>query len=1140
MGVLIMRLMFGLLLLIVSASGCSDDPVPAVTPGPVEVPCETSEDCDGGLCLLSLCRACVDDAACIQDDTYGQGATCQEGACVSCVGELGCPCDGGGACSGDLVCQGGLCAECPTGSESCACFRNNTCLDGLRCEGESCALCPLGAEGCACAQDEPACGEGLVCMEEVCAPVECVVGEVGCPCRGEGEEARCDEGLTCSEGGMCAACSSDIEGCPCDEAGECQSDLICDEEDTLCRPPRACADLACVENQICEEAAEGADARCLEVCAEGFEFNPLTGLCEVVVIVDPTPNCTEGAELSILSECEAQRRVCVQGVGTAACGGCVANFIEEGEVCRAARTCADLDCARQSRECTANTEVTDASCAGCQMGFEEIDGQCQPVPVANCTPNDPDSILADCQVRDRVCVEEGNTARCGGCRQGFAEDPDTQLCVRRLCIDLPCAALGRSCGGEPLAQCGGCLPGLINTDPDDPLSQCRELIRCGDINDECAANGQICAPRPGQDAICSEWPCLLPDNTPDFNRAFRVDQNRCTLRECGLACGLTGETGRIHPFTLENSERCICETQPGFFILPGGDFAAKPCDNDGDGWVALTARDAFDSGDPALIENARCALRTIDRVVLENEYRQSMTLKVCEEGLVPEVACSVDSCDRNGLNCQDCNGGRCNPLSNVCQCTLTRFVDLYESVRNDDQQTLDAEGENDAPRYRNDERGRRLRADEINPLTRACVTVTGDYNDNGVRDIVEWQGDDPNADPDINLFMSVAYFVELHEGRFERTLGEEIGRYHIRERSRCEAGFPVQYGDYFDGDYWRDCTRSRDQGYDRRGDNRLIGHDFAQWSCDLPALSCPIPPPLTDLSADGEIPPHGLCEQGVTLPPVDGVWRGMHHASQFKCVEIVDVVPQNRDDQSPHLRLLTDLLGDDGQGAFQMNTCSVACPASDDLACVQDCQGSRCAASSVAAEGNPSSPVIECSPVVRGQVGVGRVGFAGVRYVEQTIGVRGCVDESNPDPNGELSEPWRQMCPGYLTNPDAVVVDANPSDFGKLICGCGFNFGGPNCDVGCTGNFEEGSVHYGGDHEGSACANGYCAVSTEEGGGRLGFWMCGDLSTTSYEQEGPPELSGEGWTLDGEVPSNGVDRTRLCAGEDCGSGFSVH
>ncbi len=1106
--------------------------------------CTTSADCDGLLCVAEQCRPCVEDSFCAQDSEYGVGATCNsDGTCGSCLGEEGCGCDGD-TCQDGLSCTDGVCEQCPDGAEGCACFRNGTCDAELRCNNEVCEPCPSGDEGCACLDGE-ACNGELVCMEGRCAVEECELGAQGCPCR-EGEEGRCDEGLTCTDSDMCAECSSDIEGCPCDENDECQNDLVCDDEEKTCRPAQACADLGCVENQLCEDEAPGVDARCLEECAEGFIYVQESRTCEPI----PDANCNPDAPGSILEMCGAINRRCeLNEQQVAACTTCLPGFLDEdgqpGGNCRAVVTCDGLNCAQDNRDCIPNTDDADATCGGCTMGFRENNGVCEPEPQANCQPGAELSILVQCNEQSRLCVENDNGAECGGCVEGFAEDPNTQQCTRRLCIDINCAELGRECDGEPLAECGGCREGLIPVDANNPQSACRETTTCNDITCE---DGQFCVERDGQDAQCSTWPCLDVNNDPDLNQAYSDFAGGCV--DCGLVCGARGETGRIWPFTLDRSNRCVCETEPGFFVDEAGAFVARPCDDDNDGWVRESARNAVESQDQTLRVNARCDVREVDRFVLQNEFRQTLDVKLCVEGIVGSFACEADA---------DCEVGRCNEGS--CDCIEPSPVALYETVRNDDQGELDTANNVDAPAYLGPGvRGRRLLAGEVNPLTRACISATGDYNDNNVADITEYQGMAlENATPEEQIFMTFAHFIEIHEGGYERLLGDEFGRYVIKERSRCEQEtFPVQY-DEVAGDYWRSCTRNRDADFDRLGDNALIGYDFAHWSCPEGAETCDFPPPPIVTGAVDEIPNHGICEEGVVLPPVDGVWRGMNHHSQFKCVQVVNELPENRDATAPHQRQLNDLSGDINDGrALKLNQCFVACPPGD-LDCAQDCDGGVCNESSLEEEGNPNRPVVQCVPVDRPQVVEGQVGFAAVRYLGPEAYNRGCISEYEPTADPFQADAWNSLCPGFVSRqcgvfdpnfdplsnaPEdcGVAGGSNPGNFGKLVCGCGFEFGGIECDRGCAGDM----LFYGGTHQGDAgCdpVSGYCPVSPEGDGGRRGFWVCGSWSTTSTiidPELGPDLISEQGWSASGEVPNNGIRSVIRCQNPgDCSSGWSA-
>ncbi|MEO1271899.1 MAG: hypothetical protein AAFX99_27710 [Myxococcota bacterium] len=410
--------------------------------------------------------------------------------------------------------------------------------------------------------------------------------------------------------------------------------------------------------------------------------------------------------------------------------------------------------------------------------------------------------------------------------------------------------------------------------------------------------------------------------------------------------------------------------------------------------------------------------------------------------------------------------------------------------------------------------------------------------------MTEWQGlSIAGADALTQSMTQFAFFVELHDGFYEDIIGSDFDRYVIREKSRCDADFPIQYNPTADeGDYWRSCTRNRDVDYNATLDNALINYDFAAWTCDQSAESCPLVPPPTDITPDGEVPPHGLCDAEVTLPPVDGVWRGMNHHSQFKCIELVTTLPAERDAEAPHQRLASDLTTSNGaEGTYQLNRCSVACPEGD-ADCTTDCQDGLCATTSEVAEDGSTRPIISCTPIGRSDVQDGEVGFAAMRFVPESNYERGCIDEWSPTQVVEEALPWKSLCPGYATNPSGIRAQANPGDFGKLVCGCGFNYGGPNCDQGCITS----NLHYGGGNgevQGD-CSNGYCAVTAEGDGGRLGFWLCGESASTSYSgtEEGlEPKLRADGWVLGGDVSPMGIETTEMCQdSENCASGWSIH
>lgn len=134
--------------------------------------CETSEECDGGVCSDGVCVTCTETEGCGTGvcDTSVAG-----GQCVTCTAELGC---GGATPICDTDVPGGLCI---------------TCSDDAHCSGD--ALCDVTVEGGACVAclDDDSCGEGLFCDDSVRGNrcVSCL------------EDDHCEDGGVCLDDGTC-------------------------------------------------------------------------------------------------------------------------------------------------------------------------------------------------------------------------------------------------------------------------------------------------------------------------------------------------------------------------------------------------------------------------------------------------------------------------------------------------------------------------------------------------------------------------------------------------------------------------------------------------------------------------------------------------------------------------------------------------------------------------------------------------------------------------------------------------------------------------------------------------------------------------------------------------------------------------
>jgi hypothetical protein len=1039
-------------------------------------------------------------------------------------------------------------------------MNNGSCDQGLHCQDGTCQTCPAGDPGCPC--DAGACHQaGQICTDGVCVDNPCAAGTDGCPCDGD----RCDDPLVCGGDSICRACSNDMAGCACADHA-CQNHLVCDADSDKCRDEKRCSDhpAPCGDHQRCEDGEEGEDATCPTECDDGFRWNPDTASCEAFVAA----SCGDGAD-SIAAECAHAHRTCDEPLpGQATCGLCVAGYVDDGGACRTIRDCTAVGCAAQNRACTAMAGadavcgtclpgyseqngncVANASCdaldcaanhrscggtpprcGSCAEGYTDVNGECQAAP--SCDPDAPNSIAAQCAADDRVCTTIDGEAVCGECVDGSLQNPDTGECEQAVyCAELGCEALGRTCSGEPFATCGDCQAGTSPDDPNDSHSACHEAATCADI--VCPDNEFCVEAHDGQAAGCFRSQC-------GPGQAYRIDTDECV--QCDIQCGEEGETGNIWPYTMAFSTDCLCETQTGYYADVSGAVRARPCDADGDGWVRVSAQASIESDDPTVADNARCSLRKIDRFTLKNEYGQSLDVRSCADGWVsdPNEICATDP------------------------------VPLYESVRNDDQNEMTRAVATDAPTYEAGGNGRALRADEVNPLTKACVSINADYNDDLQSDASEYQEATPSANLETALkaFVPFSYFVELERGYYVAPgAGETYGSYVIEERSRCSDSFPLQYADG-EGTYWKQCTRNRDSSYDSDLSSLTpIGFDFARFDCDAASGACPLLSPVSEAGDADEIPTHGLC-QLTTLPPADGIWRGMNHHSQFKCaiISAANEIPAVRN-TAPERLLASELYnGAQDTRKYQFNQCHIACP-DGDTDCTNDCSGTHCATSSQTPGGlaNPSRPVVECEPVLQDlndtTIAARQVGFVSVRYTDSPGNyVRGCVDEWDPsasDADTAAITAWKDLCPGYAANPDAVTGVANPTNFGKLVCGCGLNYGGPSCNIGCPRSAMDtdgdhildqdvGPLMYGGpsSNSGGTCIHGYCPVAATDdgGGGRRGYWVCGGFTATTYEppaNDSTPHLSGGGFEIHGGVTLSPFSADRLCQNGDCSTGFSL-
>ncbi len=814
----------------------------------------------------------------------------------------------------------------------------------------------------------------------------------GCSC-GSSSSGGCKRHADCREGrcddGRCAACPWGGEGCPC-QGGACDAPLACDGATGLCRAALDCASAGCAPHQRCEEGSAGKDATCLPSCEPGFLWNAASRACDA----DPTFTCDTHVVGSIGAACQAQKRVCVTKATGPECGACISLYVEIGGACVEPPKCAD-----------------------------------------------PNSVATTCAERNELCEDLDGKGTCTTCLPDHHRTAASAPCaLPRACSE--CDSLNRRCqpfpdeeGVDPSkGTCSSCLEGYVAKERAELCLAPRTCPKTsppreGDLL--CAAT-EVCVEELGKDAACVARP-----DCPDGS-AFRVEGLGGSCVTCMGSCSQTGQTGRWWPFTrtkVSVSNPCVCETELGYFV--DGDQNTAPCDEDGDGWLRGDAFALTQDPDPALRSNARCIVRLVSSVTLKNEYNQERTIYVCRD-------------DRGALS--QTTSASCNEKG------LPQSLPMVEPIKLDSDATLaDGVGSShvDIPRY--GAAGRKPFAAELNPLTKGCVSELGDYNANDEPDIDEDQR--PNPD---DLWRPFTYFLELYRLSFQAYSSQspDLGKLVISERKRClpQGSSPLLFVPTTaltypatEDVYWKSCARAQEPGYDGSDlEKSQLGMDFARWTCPNTVKrvgsvfepACVASPPPVIARTSGGVPPHGLCDSAEgSLPPLDGIWRGMHHASQFKCVRVWDQAPPAGEGGEKYKWMKSDALwGTEGALAEKhaaFNSCAI-----DGTGEESSERPNALLASTV----EFAAPKLTCTAKAQTSakaIQPGAIGFVALRYgATRALAPLGCIDEGK-DAN------YKALCPGYEALPQATPAMGDKDVFGKLICGCAPLMGGENCELGC-------------------------------------------------------------------------------------------
>ena len=495
-----------------------------------------------------------------------------------------------------------------------------------------------------------------------------------------------------------------------------------------------------------------------------------------------------------------------------------------------------------------------------------LEGECAKMIGTNCNSDGSDSsILGQCETEHRSCeMIDPSTAKCGDCENGYVEV--SGICeLEKTCDMLLCGEDHKECIESPNASCGECLDGFLKNDITgecgcaggtiyNPVSDdCEDIVDCDTLT--CGEDEYCIDPTDTTHAVCSRCP---------EGQAYDKYKEECI--SCPL-CVEQGETGRVYPLTSLQGH-CVCETLKGYFHSSSAPVGTRKCDADGDGWITKEAEEAINAlEDSAEKINARCDLRYVDRIVLQNDLFERKQIRIVD---LPGIS-------------------------------LTK-IPLYEPKNRDvqtyliDDSSYGGTTTNYAPKY--GESGVLFNASELNPLTKACAATDenshqADYNANGMYDVDE-TGYLTQTAPTVPemVFAMFSYYLELHNSWYEKNEYSKYGTLVIAEKSRsqfAEKGFsvPLTYGADRSEKYWRKCLRFRDSDYSEESGAKPYGLDFANYS-----------------------------DQELCNPGGENSWCGMHHHSQFKCMRIIDDTDTPDPDYPHHIKI------GDMDSRYKINLCN--------------------------------------------------------------------------------------------------------------------------------------------------------------------------------------------------------------------------
>ena len=913
----------------------------------------------------------------------------------------------------------------------------------------------------------------------------------------------CDDAGTCA----CATCEPGTLDCVCAEtdAGEasgCGEDQICDDDGVCAECPFGTSGCLCVQT----DAGMGGSCDNGNICDD-------EGICQ---------GCSND-----VAGCPCVAGSCAGGL---ACGA---------GVCRAPITCGAAGCVL-GQACQ-EVRGEDATCLdSCEDGYSGTGLDCVAIP--SCDPAAPGSLVALCNAQFRVCAANGATPACGACIAGPEVNgtcPDNRTPAQR------CAAASRELVGM---ECGDCLPSHVE---DLGSDTCVNRVTCAET--PCAAGSACVEATFMQDAFCEVRACDAAEYGPDCR----------PCSQCYDPAGqpFEGVTGNLE--TQDGSRRCVCRLDPGYFqrAIDGG---VQACDADGDGWTTdkLLPVESENGGNNPFNLNQTCNVRKIDRFELVGDDKSGAAQ------LTPYPVTVAALVDVHGLQAG----------AYLTDAAMTKFVRLIEPDALDvEDELLDLYDSEPAELKlygaKTEARGGyRFTPVEVNPLTKACNHDDDDLNLDGSADTAQSQNKPYNGDARAAVFYHMAYYLEANRAYYRAPSGmQTYGAYVIVEKTRAGVGsnaLEMSYPEDMDNG-WDVCARSRDSLYDPTpglGDSTQLGLDFARWR-DCAGRSEVGERPghclaVDDRHAFGRYIAYDGRDRRTTVEGIepDGQWAGMNHHGQFKCMKLVaddaTATPAPADSGSAKIDQVRQRpapadAGDPPRAVSNPNAeygiqeCRLNPPV-DGVRDVDEPLGALIR--------NPADPKMFCNtveiPADVQALYTARAGAdsdarrsywmawkmptqAGLDPASADRYVRGCINESLE---------WPFLCSGYDASPlrSRAFPTLSSGIAGQLICGCGRDRTGSECEVGCAGDhLFTGGQYVGnqrlfdivpGDIPGALARNGcdasgFCPAAPEAesfvpgdpgqvqrvaafAGGQRGYWMCGN-STASVGVSNPDDVDAD-------------------------------